>query len=437
MKIKIIFLFVVALFVFSCEPEVELFSPSHGDADFTKYIAMGNSLTAGYADGDLYRNSQLNSYPAIIASQMKLAGLQGDFKIPLMFDELGFGKKKILDIVTDCTGKPGLSPKTAYGTPDSRNFTQTDGTGPFQNLGVPGAKVSHLLAAGYGTLNPYYGRFATNPATSSLVREYKSQNPTFFSLWIGNNDVLGYAIYGGENNPANEVITSSVAFNTYLHMVLDSLTAGGAKGVIANIPPITVCPFFTTVSPKGLTLTADNAAALNAAYHNGDWGINFAEGSNFWVIQDLAKPAPHQFRQIKANEILLLTTPGDSLKCAGWGTQKPIPHYYVLDTAEIANINAAIDAFNTIIEDAATQYNLAFVDFHAKLTQIAQNGLRIDGKGYSVKFVTGNLFSLDGIHLTGQGYAITANYFIEAINQKYKSTLPTVNPNEYPGIVFP
>jgi hypothetical protein len=29
---------------------------------------------------------------------------------------------------------------------------------------------------------------------------YAAQAPTFFSLWIGNNDVLGYATTGGDGS---------------------------------------------------------------------------------------------------------------------------------------------------------------------------------------------------------------------------------------------
>jgi hypothetical protein len=78
-------------------------------------------------------------------------------------------------------------------------------SGPYQNLGVPGAKSFHLGAAEYGNAagvalgkaNPYYVRFASS-ATSSVLQDAVSQSPTFFSLWIGNNDVLSYATNGGK-----------------------------------------------------------------------------------------------------------------------------------------------------------------------------------------------------------------------------------------------
>src|SRR5699024_1264388 len=69
---------------------------------------------------------------------------------------------------------------------------------------IPGAKSFHLVAPGYGnvsgvlqgTANPYFARFSSSENTT-VISDAASQNPTFFSLWIGNNDVLGYATSGG------------------------------------------------------------------------------------------------------------------------------------------------------------------------------------------------------------------------------------------------
>ncbi len=77
----------------SCEPEFD--TPideagfyTTGDADMSNFVALGNSLTAGFADGALYITGQENSYPNIIAQQAALAG-GGEFTQPLMADNLG------------------------------------------------------------------------------------------------------------------------------------------------------------------------------------------------------------------------------------------------------------------------------------------------------------------------------------------------------------
>ena len=60
-----------------------------------------------------------------------------------------------------------------------------------------------------------------------------------------------------------------------------------------------------------------------------------------------------------------------------------------------------------------------------------------DGVKYSVAFVTGGVFSLDGVHLTPRGYSLVANEIIRMINGQYKSTIPLVEANKYPSVKFP
>jgi len=97
-----------------------------------------------------------------------------------------------------------------------------------------------------------------------------------------------------------------------------------------------------------------------------------------------------------------------------------------------------VDAYNAKIKSLATAKGLAFVDANARMTELnAMSGMQYDGVKYSAKFITGGTFSLDGVHLTGRGYALIANEFIKAINKQYKSTLPVVNVNNYSGVKFP
>ena len=53
-----------------------------GDANFSTYVSLGNSLTAGFADNALYRISQENSMPNILSGQFSLVG-GGNFNYKL------------------------------------------------------------------------------------------------------------------------------------------------------------------------------------------------------------------------------------------------------------------------------------------------------------------------------------------------------------------
>jgi len=451
-----------------CQPTIEDFPASNGNADFTRYVALGNSLTAGYADGALYKSAQANSYPAILARQLAKVG-GGAFVQPVVDNEIGlFGNKRVLGYATDCKGVTSLSPVIAEGTPVGLPGALAPVGYPVQNLGVPGAKAAHLIFPGYGnpaglltqppSANPYFVRFASS-ATTSVLADAMAQNPTFFSLWIGNNDVLGYALAGGENN-VGESITSMDVFNFAYNTLVETLTSGGAKGVVANIPDITSIPFFNTVPAMGLVLTEEQAAQLNGAYAqvenyirtvvgipNFSYGISFKAGVNPFVVEDRNFPYPlpkaFRVRQAKPGELILLTVPQDSLKCAGMGTfslekQRPygIPQNFVLDEEEVQNIKTAVANMNATIKNLADQKGLAFVDV-ATLLESAKTGLVYDGITFSTTFVTGGIFSLDGVHMNQRGAAIVANAFIEAINKKYGASIPKADITAYPGIVFP
>ena len=77
----------------SCEPEFDNQVQENdiyvsGDADFTNFVSVGNSLTAGYADNALYVQGQESSFPNIMATKFELVG-GGEFKQPMMADNLG------------------------------------------------------------------------------------------------------------------------------------------------------------------------------------------------------------------------------------------------------------------------------------------------------------------------------------------------------------
>jgi len=431
MKFNIIIL-ALALLAFACKPMIDVPAPSAGNADFTTYVSLGNSLTSGYADGDLFRSGQMNSYPSMIATQLSYVGRKGVFKQPLMVDETGFGNR--LKFTGMVAGVPTIVP---YGAANPANFASIAAAGPYNNMGVPGAKSYHLAAAGYGNpaygpgnYNPYYARFASS-ANASVLGDALALNPTFYTLWIGNNDVLLYAIAGG----SSDAITPLATFTASVSSVVQALNVKGAKGVLANIPDISSLPYFNTVPYNALVITdAASVAALNTAYGNGALGISFKVGANPFVIAD--PKAPMGMRQIKSTELVLLSLPTDSIKLKGWGSQKPIPGKYILDETELANIRSATTSFNASLANIALQNNMPLIDMNTNLMKF-KTGMVIGGMDFNTSFISGGLFSLDGIHLTPRGYAIVANYFIDGINSYYKSTIPRVEISGFPGIIFP
>src|SRR5438270_5476927 len=136
----------LATLVFSCRPGIDVQAPTKGTLNVTKYVAIGNSVTSGYTDNALYNAGQLVSYPNLIAQQLKLVG-GGDFKQPLVDNaSVGIGAsmnaRYVLAPVQDCKGVTSLAPIPAAQQGDLAIWgTSVAAQGPFNNMGVPGAKA--------------------------------------------------------------------------------------------------------------------------------------------------------------------------------------------------------------------------------------------------------------------------------------------------------
>ncbi|MEO9512382.1 MAG: G-D-S-L family lipolytic protein [Flavobacteriaceae bacterium] len=499
MKLKYISLIALLVTFISCNDEedfvevevvAELPAVSAGDADFSNYIAVGNSLTAGFTDGALFQASQSFSLPNIISQKFALVG-GGAFTQPLTNDNLG-GLAAAGDRIQDPRlvfgGAGPVSLESLIGDVTvTTDIVLNNPSGPFNNLGVPGAKSFHLLAPGYGNLvnveaglaNPYFVRMTGATPDISVLEMAVSQAPTFFSLWIGNNDVLGYATTGGDDTDPLTPISGApgVGFDGSYGALIATLTAGGAKGVVANIPNVTSIPHFTTVPHNPVPLDAATAAVVNAAYddyNNGIQGalialtgtglfsqeeadarmISFAASeTNAVVIEDetltdlgaidsLFEALP-KIRQATEEDLLVLpassfigteAVPGNPLSVNGVAV--PLADKWVLLPSEQEEIATATAAFNDIIAATASQAGLALVDANALLDQLAAGGITSGDYTLTSSLVTGSAFSLDGVHPTARGYALLANEFMRAIDATYGSNFEAsgnfVNVGDYP-----
>jgi lysophospholipase L1-like esterase len=440
----------VILFLSACKPDLSQPQATKGDADFSRFVAVGSDLTAGYTDGALTLEGQQYSFPAQLAGRFGLVG-GGNFVQPLMNAGNGLALNGngslsgVLNLVkvSNCLGAGDLQaqPSTA-----NLNDLQWLGDGTkFNNYGVPLAKSFNMYSQYFGKAFPagniYYHRFATDTGgtsglSSTVLGDAFSVNPTFFSLWIGVNDVMNYAASGGIGSASGTNtydITPRDTFNYALNFIVNSLTSNGANGVVLNIPDVTSFPYFTKIPWNGLVLTADQAVALNAVTPPGS-GIVFVEGANAFVVND---PGTASIRQLKEGEKVLLKIPIDSIRCGGWGTpNKPISPQYILDSSQVSNVVSAIAFFNSRIATIASAKGLAFADMNALYSTFSK-GTEFNGVTFSNEYLSGNAFSIDGLHMSPKGYALVTNQCIRAINLRYKSTLPEVDVNSVPAVRFP
>jgi hypothetical protein len=399
-----------------------------GSADFTRFISLGNSLTAGYADGGLYLAGQQNSFPAIMAQQMKLAG-GGDFTQPLftMAQKNGSGYLKYGGL--SASGTPNLIPVTTElgirgvaAIPGFGNvILYTKYTGPINNYGVPGIKLRDIKLSVYGNVNGYFERLLPGNAgtNSTTYLDFATTTPfTFFSNWLGNNDALGYATSGG----VGDVLTPKADFAMYYTELITRLTAGGAKGVVATVPDVSTIPFFNTVTVSAILANVKKVnPSVQALYIQTSAGPRAATNDDLIVLNFPTS----LIGVLNSNFLPYGLHPGN-----------PIESKYVLDKDEVLNVRDYVTSYNSTIKTVAESKGLAVVDANEYLKKFNGQGTTVDGVTFTTAYITGKLFSLDGVHLTPMGYAAVANEFIRVINEKYSSTIPKVNLGNYTFLRF-
>lgn len=429
----------------ACKPEIVAPESNYGDMDGTRYVAIGSNGTAGYSDDALHYRGQSNSYVAILSKQFNLVG-SSDFNQPILPENsVGINlldqARLTLGYKTDCNGITSLSPVrfAAMGDLSILDMNYYSGT-PFNNMGVPGLSIKNVNTVGYGNtalgpgnFNRYFGRMASNPVTSSVLSDATMQNATFFTIALGEDDIMSYAQSGGTTAlpiPVNGA--AGVGFDGSLSEIVNAMKANGANGAIANVPDVTTYPYFTTIPYNGLTLDAGKAQTMNSVFN--PIGLSFEVGANPFTIED--PTTPFNVRKMEPGELIILSIPLDSVKCFGLGSIIPIPSKYVLTLDEIATIQARITGYNTVIQNTASAQNLAFVDAHALVSSL-KSGVVYNGVSMSTNFITGGAFSLDGRNLNPIGHALLANAFIKAINLTYNAKIPFANVSGYSGILFP
>lgn len=418
----------------SCKPKYKTPETSAGEINTTRFVMIGGSHTAGYMDDALYYDGQQYSIANLLNMQLQKVGA-GAFYQPYMpansVGVSGSGMSRFkLGYKTDCLGVTSLSPVrlASSGDVSALGTNVYNASQPFGNFGVPGMTVTAVNVSSYGSANPFFGRMSSSGSTSVLA-DATATDPTCFALFLGIEDMLPYVQSGAKNGSMTNTATFSAAYE----QIVISLTSNGAKGVVSLIPDITETPYFTTIPYNGLNLTADKATALNNIYN--PIGISFQEGPNAFMIED---PAAGAFgvRHMVSGELLLLSTPLDSVKCNSMGSVFPFRTEYVLTLDELAVIRNQIAEYNAVITTIAQNYNLALAKPNEIVDKL-QTGIVYNGVTLSAKFVSGGAFSLDGIHFNPRGNAIIANEFIRALNAKYNAKIPAVNAVNYPSVIFP
>lgn len=446
----IVALVLTATLYSGCVDEAQVLnSPGLGNNSVLKYVAVGNSLSAGYQSNALYESAQIYSFPNLIATQLKAANAPlGNFEQPLYSDPGNPGadgkaaRYEILSLEGPVIGPAGVPP----GAPKNTSLAR-----PYDNLGVPGAVIYDFLDTTAFALkavpprsNPFFQLVLRSSTFGKrMLDQAKKLNPDLVTFWLGYNDVLGYATSGGVSPAAP---TSTGLFSVLYNASLDSLRAQlpNAKIVVATIPNVAITPYFTTVGPK---IKASLPAGVKLVYQKmgefatGSGSTDFTEsdapmicltGSSYASL--LGRPTGAWY----SNNKLAVPAGVDTTKLFGFDTKNPWPNALTFDNAERnVAVQSVNDLNNVIRATAARVSNTALADLNVFFDDVAKNGYNALGQKYTVAYISGGIFSLDGVHPSRRGAGIVANEFIKAINAKWGMTIPLVNVSAIPGIPAP
>lgn len=361
--------------------------PPTGD-QFASYVAIGNSITAGFQSDGMTEGGQRASYAVQLAAQMGT-----EFNSPLLR-------------APGCP-PPLTNPFTGARVGDASDRTCALRQRPFpsviHNVAVPGATTIDVLdnfdedsAANELTLLMLGGRTQIETAAAA--------DPTFVSVWIGNNDVLNPAL-SGDPSRATPVST----FEDRYAAVLDSLDEIGVeRGVLIAVADVTLAPHF---SPGVAYFQAKQQGQLPPTFTVDD-SCGPGEAGTTTLV-----PFRYGFatllRAAQGGETVTLDCADDD---------------EVLTGTEVQTFRATVQGYNRFIEARAQERGWAFVN-----TNPIFASLRASGEIPSFPNVNapqeafGAYFSLDGVHPSALAHDVVANEVIEAINDAYDSDIPLLD----------
>lgn len=399
---------------------------ARGTADFTRFVALGDSYGAGFESGSLNERHQPFGWPTIIAKQVGLkicapnaSAADNCFAIPLV-SYPGIPAESVLT-------PAGPVPGSGRGAPLMSGFGR-----PYNNLSVPGFTL--------GAAQALIGTEANSGLAPLILRGLGTEvdqaltlHPTFIAVWLGGNDFLGAVSVG---NPA--ALTSTTAFAAQYKALLDKLVAGAPSAgmVVGTLPEnFAAAPLTNTLPP---VVFDQNFQPVKFAPLGG------ATVPLFYLPSGATTPAP-----VPAGSVVVLAAlpkiqtgfgipptlaafpPFNAMPNVG----KPLTDADVISPAELTTFTTTLASYNATILAEAAAHNIPVADIKGLFDRFAAatplKPMQVGPLQLNSSFIRGGLFSLDGTHLTDIGYTLFANEFIKAINAGYGTHIPLANLSQF------
>jgi hypothetical protein len=412
--------------------------------------AVGDSVTAGMANGILAPETQNFAYPKLIAEQLGL-----NFGMPLMARPLlperdFFGNTVIVANYDARTNTIHILPAAPWNRQGARRAVGAPVNSAVNDFAVPSADVQGILTwtGAMGQAIPDWGRIFARQilqGAGTQIEQARAAKPnkaraSLIIAWAGNNDVLGSITQGSStaNYATAQNLTPIGTFARRYATFLDSLqapyTAGRDKPnvIVATIPDITVVPFLLPIGGNAATpmptlpmsgITYDGSRNLILSVRSAQLSQNIANNDAGRTASGRNFPAGSALPLVQ----MLLDGRGPARAGAPRNALYRFLDTAVLKPNQLANIRFHVSVDNLVIRFLAWRDNIPVVRIDSLFRQAtpAPRG----GGGYTTPDLAGQritldttfaggLFSNDGLHPTVTGQAAIANQFINVINPK-------------------
>lgn len=405
----------------------QIVGPQLGGDLFSRYVSMGNSITAGFQSAGINDSTQLRAYPVLLAQQAN-----AQFYVPLL-------------------NKPGcpppfLAPLGATGslggsTAPSCSLRSNPVAPVVQNVAVPGAAIGDALTVtrsndATGTFNRLQFFFLGG---QSMLEATQRAEPTLVSLWLGNNDILSAVLSGN-----TAALTSEASFNASLDQIVAGLKA---------IPTLQDVVVIGVVNSNIVPLVQPGAYFFLSRDATGRFQGK-PVNNNCSPVNALGQPNP--LAQNLVNFQVVTTAAIPEINCAS--------DALVLSAAEQTAVAARTAAFNAALQQRAQANGWIYVDPNPVLATLAaqrdaQNRYQrlrkcqalpaalatgsaatiqtavftscpVPTTGATATFAAPNFFgtliSFDGFHPSSESHVVVANLLIDAINAKHQLSIPRI-----------
>jgi hypothetical protein len=364
---------------------------------FASYVAIGNSISAGYQSGGILDSTQQEAFPHVIAIQAGTRYAYPSLSAPGC-------PPPIVNFQTGARYMGGTSTTCAL---------RGNAVAVLNNVAVPGSTANDLTAPTSVTSNALT-TFILGGKTQ--IQRALDAKPTFVTIETGNNDWLAAALTGSlepndsTTSPGITPIDSVIA--QYARAVNQLVAAQPKlKGLLLGVFPLE--------APSAL-FPADSLATNALLFGE----FEAAVGSSVTLVGCGSSGALVSIDIIA----FLQTLPPEEriVSCIRNVPAHPFGDFFVLDQFKQDTINAAITTWNAYIQAKADSIGWAYFDPKALFDQLKGGGLIPPYPNFaSATQPFGPFITLDGIHPSGLADIEIANALITTIDTYYSVSIPT------------